>query len=149
MQNGGFMNPSIPRPLVRLNQTFIAFNGLAYLLFHQQVFLVLPLMVCFSSVFFNFNPIIKWGKFFLRKPLNEYHQEDKAQQQFNQMLAMSMFVAAYFSWFMGWTFASYIFATMVFLASTIALFGFCIGCFIQFQYKMYKYRRAALKADYE
>lgn len=137
---------TIPKPLVRLNQSFVAINAILYLLTSNLIFLVLPIIVGLSAVLFNYNPLFVIGKRFLKKPLYEYTQEDKPQQQFNQILALSMFSLAFISFIIGQMLISFIFAIMVFLASTIALMGFCIGCFIHYQFHMWKYRRSLLKS---
>lgn len=137
---------TIPRPLVRMNQTFVATNAILYLLTSHLVFLVLPIIIGFTSVLINYNPLFVIGKKFLKKPMFDYIQEDKAQQRFNQILALSMFSLAFISSIINQMLLSYIFAIMVFLASTIALMGFCIGCFIHYQYHMWKYRRSLVKA---
>lgn len=137
---------TIPRPLVRFNQLFISISALAYIVTMNRAFLVLPIIFGIFSVLFNFNPLFIIGKKFLRKSLNEYIQEDRAQQRFNQILALSMFILAFVSSFMNLITISYIFSIMVFLASFIALLGFCIGCFIHYQYHMWKYRRSIIKA---
>jgi len=137
---------TIPRPLVRLNQTFVATSAILYLLTSHLVFLVLPIIIGLTSVLINYNPLFVIGKKFLKKPMFDYIQEDKAQQRFNQILALSMFSLAFISSIINQMLLSYIFAIMVFLASTIALMGFCIGCFIHYQYHMWKYRRSLVKA---
>jgi uncharacterized membrane protein len=137
---------TIPRPLVRMNQTFVATNAILYLLTSHLVLLVLPIIIGLTSVLINYNPLFVIGKKFLKKPMFDYIQEDKAQQRFNQILALSMFSLAFMSSIINQMLLSYIFAIMVFLASTIALMGFCIGCFIHYQYHMWKYRRSLIKA---
>lgn len=137
---------TIPKPLVRINQSFVAINALLYLVFRQPLFLVLPILVGFTSILFDFNPLFVIGKKFLKKPMFEYIQEDKAQQRFNQILALSMYTFSFISYLIGQFTLSYIFAIMVLIASTVALLGFCIGCFIHYQYHMWKYRRSLVKA---
>jgi hypothetical protein len=136
---------TIPRPLVRLNQMVIAISSILYLISGNNFILLFPIITCASSLFFNFNPIMVVGKRFLRKPLNEYVQEDKAQQRFNQILAFSMLVLSYVFSLLNFSILSLVFASMVFVASTVALLGFCIGCFIHYQYHMWKYRRSLIK----
>ena len=137
---------SIPRPLVRINQSFIALSALLYLISSQVYFLILPIVFGITSLVLNYNPIIEFSKKFLKKPKNEYIQEDVAQQRFNQMLALTMFVLSFISYYLNIQWLSVTFAIMVFLASTIAVLGFCIGCFIHYQFNMWKYRRSLLKA---
>lgn len=136
---------TIPRPLVRLNQVFIAISSIAYIISGNSIILLFPILSCLSSLFLNFNPIMALGKSFLRKPLNEYIQEDKAQQRFNQILAFSMLVLSYTFSLLNLNILSIVFASMVFIASTVALLGFCVGCFIHYQYHMWKYRRSLIK----
>jgi len=136
---------TIPRPLVRLNQVFIAISSIAYIISGNSIILLFPILSCLFSLFLNFNPIMAFGKQFLRKPLNEYIQEDKAQQRFNQILAFSMLVLSYSFSLFNLNILSIVFASMVFIASTVALLGFCIGCYIHYQYHMWKYRRSLIK----
>lgn len=138
---------SIPRPLVRLNQSMIAISSILSIVTGFSWILLVPIMIGISSLFFNYNPLMDFGKRFLRKPLNEYLQEDKEQQRFNQILALSMLTLAYLSSMLGFSIISYVFATMVFLASSVAKLGFCIGCFIHYQYNMWKYRRSLIKSS--
>ncbi|WP_373566085.1 DUF4395 family protein [Mesobacillus foraminis] len=50
--------------------------------------------------------------------------------------------AGFFSFAWGWTAAGYVFTIIVALAAFIAILGFCIGCFLLFQWKQYTYRRS-------
>jgi len=134
---------SIPRPLVRLNQLSIALSSILFIVTNQNLILLLPIFIGLSSLIFDYNPLMVLGKKFLKKPMKEYIQEDKAQQRFNQILAVSMLILAFISNVLNMTILSVIFTTMVFLASSIAILGFCIGCFIHFQYHMLKYRRSS------
>lgn len=133
---------SIPRPLVRLNQLSIAISSLLFILTGYSLILIIPISLGLSSLIFDYNPLMVFGKNLLKKPMNEYIQEDKIQQRFNQILAVSMLIIAYISSVLNLTILSIMFATMVFLASSIAILGFCIGCFIHFQFHMWKYRRS-------
>jgi len=134
---------SIPRPLVRLNQLSIALSSILFIVTNQNLILLLPILIGLSSLIFDYNPLMVLGKKFLKKPMKEYIQEDKTQQRFNQILAVSMLVLAFISSVLNKTILSIVFSTMVFLASSIAIMGFCIGCFIHFQYHMWKYRRSS------
>jgi hypothetical protein len=136
---------TIPRPLVRLNQMFIAISSFMYIISGYNFILLFPILACLSSLFLSFNPIMALGKRFLKKPLNEYIQDDKAQQRFNQILAFSMLVLSYSFSLLKLNILSVVFASMVFIASTVALLGFCIGCYIHYQYHMWKYRRSLIK----
>lgn len=136
---------TIPQPLVRLNQSMIAISSVTYLITGASWILIFPILTGFTSLVFDYNPLMKLGKQFLKKPVNEYIQEDKTQQRFNQILALTMLLVAFVSNGLNLFIVSYIFAFMVFIASTVALMGFCIGCFIHYQYHMWKYRKSLLE----
>ncbi|WP_347550126.1 DUF4395 domain-containing protein [Pseudalkalibacillus hwajinpoensis] len=133
---------SIPRPLVRLNQSFIFIFATSFVLFSQWIFLALPLGVGLMGLLFHFNPIIKVGKSFLRKPMNSYIPEDADQQNFNQKIAVILLTVSLIFHIAGVQWLSFTAAIMVALASLVAILGFCIGCFIRFQWKQFQYKRS-------
>lgn len=131
----------IPRPLVKTNQAFIVISVLLTWLTGAHWILALPLAAGLSGLLFGYNPVIKLAGQFLRKERSSYLQEDWDQQQFNQSIAVFCLAGGLISYLAGWTFASAIFTAMVAVAARVALLGFCIGCFIHYQWKMYTYRR--------
>lgn len=132
---------TIPRPMIRSNQWAIIFSVILFTITNQAWILLIPLLSGLSSLSFQVHPIMLISKQFLKKPLSSYIQEDILQQRFNQTLAVVMLAASYVSALFGFTFLSLVFAALVFLACSIAIGGFCIGCFIYFQISQYKYRR--------
>ncbi|MFJ7747583.1 DUF4395 domain-containing protein [Peribacillus sp. NPDC097295] len=133
---------SIPRPLVRTNQWFIFLSVVTALSTRQAWILSVPLVVGLLGLLFNFNPVMRIAKLFLKKELSAYIPEDHAQQQFNQLIAVVCLGFGLISFLLDWNVAGYIFTVMVGLASFIAILGFCIGCFILYQWKQYNYRRS-------
>ncbi len=134
-------NQNIPRPLVRANQWVIVISVIAFMITRQSVLLLPPLLSGLYSLFLNVHPIMEIAKRFLRKPLNEYGQEDKQQQRFNQILAVSMLLSAFISSLMGWTWLSLLFSIMVLTACSLAILGFCIGCYIHYQISLWRQRK--------
>ncbi|WP_062235544.1 DUF4395 domain-containing protein [Fictibacillus sp. FJAT-27399] len=134
---------SIPRPLVRLNQWFIVLSVAAVWLTGFEWVLLLPLAAGVSGLLFRFNPVMQFGKLFLQKPPSSYVPEEWNQQQFNQKIAVACLFFAYLSYILHYTIAAYVFTIMVFFAAFIAILGFCIGCFIRFQWQQYQYRRSS------
>ena len=82
------------------------------------------------------------AKRFLKKDPEEYVPEDWEQQQFNQKIAVICLGAGFISFLLGWKTVGYVFTIIVATAAFVAILGFCIGCFIHYQWKMYKYKRA-------
>lgn len=137
---------TIPRPLVRLNQWFIVISVVISLITGANWILALPLAAGLMGLLFRFNPVMKAGRLFLRKPLKDYIPEDWDQQQFNQLIAVICLAGALICNLLGFETAATVFSVMVALAAFIAILGFCIGCFIRFQYQQYRYRRSQSKA---
>lgn len=131
----------IPRPLVKINQTFIVVSVVLAWITGWSWLLALPLAAGLSGLFLGVNPVMKLASRFLRKPRSAYVLEDQEQQQFNQSIAVFCLAGGLVSFLAGWTVAAYLFTIMVAVAATVAILGFCIGCFIHYQWKMYSYRR--------
>jgi Domain of unknown function (DUF4395) len=134
---------SIPRPLVQLNQWFIVSTIVISWVFQIEFFLLLPFIVGMTALLFKYNPVIETGRLFLKNEPSTYPQEDADQQQFNNIIAVSCLGAAIISALAGRGTGFYIFSSMVFVAASVALAGFCIGCFIRFQWKRFQYKRSS------
>ncbi|WP_317890807.1 DUF4395 domain-containing protein [Paenibacillus arenilitoris] len=133
-------SPSIPRPLVRTNQWVIVLSVILTWVTGGYWILAVPLIAGLMGVLFDFNPVMYAAKAFLKKNPSAYAPEDKGQQKFNQVLAILFLLAALVGYLMHWTVLAYAASAMVCLAASIAILGFCIGCFIHYQWTQYKYR---------
>jgi membrane associated rhomboid family serine protease len=133
---------SIPRPLVKTNQWVIVVSVvLTWISGHAWVLLV-PFISGLLGLLFGFNPIMQIAKQFLKKDPKAYLPEDWEQQQFNQKIACTCLGVGFISFMLGWNILGYVFTTMVAIAAFVAILGFCIGCFILYQWKQYQFRRA-------
>lgn len=135
---------SIPRPLVRTNQWIIFISAVLTIVFAEGWFLIVPLLAGVSGIFFQYNPIMNFAKHFLKKKPADYIPEDWEQQQFNQKIAVFCLAGGFIGFMLGWETMGYVFTAMVATASFVAILGFCIGCFIHYQWRMYQYKRANL-----
>ena len=134
---------SIPRPLVKANQTVIIIISVLLTWMTQiEWILLIPLLAGLSGILFGYNPVMQLAKQFLKKPLRSYVPEDWEQQQFNQKIAVFCLSVGFISFLFGWNTAGYVFTIMVATAAFIAILGFCIGCFILYQWKQFQYRRS-------
>ncbi|WLR57166.1 DUF4395 domain-containing protein [Mesobacillus subterraneus] len=134
---------SIPQPLVRTNQWFIVISVLITWLTGIEWILTLPLLAGVSGLLFGYNPVMRIARHFLRKQPSDYIPEDWEQQQFNQKIAVVCLAGGLISYASGLTAFGLIFTAMVALAAFVAILGFCIGCFIRFQWSKYKSKRPA------
>ncbi|NYF24866.1 DUF4395 domain-containing protein [Sporosarcina sp. JAI121] len=132
---------SIPKPLVMANQYTIIISVVIALMTQSAWVLLIPLIANLSSLLIGFHPILAIVKRFLTKPTNQYIQEDYAQLRFNQWLAVGFLLTASVSFLLDWSILFNVATIMVGIAALIATLGFCIGCFIRFQYQQWSYRR--------
>lgn len=137
----GINMKTIPKPLVLANQWTIVMSVVLSLITQTAWILLIPLISCLLGLLAGFNPILAVVKKFLTKPANQYVQEDYDQLQFNQWLAVGFLVIACISYLMKWTVLFNIATVMVGIAALVAILGFCVGCFIRFQYQQWTYRR--------
>ncbi|MEK4630147.1 MAG: DUF4395 domain-containing protein [Solibacillus sp.] len=133
---------SIPRPLVRVNQWTIFSSVVLTWLTGYYLILAIPLIANLLGIFTGFNPIMRFAKLFLKKEMKEYIPEDSQQQTFNATIASSCLAGGLIGYIMNWPILAYSFTIMVAVASFVAILGFCIGCFIHFQWKQFMYRRS-------
>ena len=133
---------SIPRPLVKTNQWVIVLSVVLTWVSGIEWLLLIPLLSGLSGLLFGFNPIMQLAKQFLKKDPKAYIPEDWEQQQFNQKIAVSCLAIGFISFLAGWNTLGYIFTILVAVAAFVAILGFCIGCFIHYQWRQYKYRRS-------
>ena len=132
---------TIPKPLVLANQWTIVLSVIISLITQSAWILFIPLVSGLLSLFTGFNPVLALVKQFLSKSPDQYEQEDYDQLQFNQWMAVGFLLVATISFFMNWSVLFNIATVMVGIAALVAIMGFCIGCFIRFQYQQWNYRR--------
>lgn len=137
----GFKVKTIPKPLVMVNQWTIVLSVIISLITQSVWILLIPLVANVSSLLTGVHPILLIAKRFLSKPTTQYIQEDYAQLRFNQWLAVAFLVVASISFLLNWSLLFNIATVMVGLAASVAIAGFCIGCFVRFQFQQWNYRR--------
>lgn len=62
-------------------------------------------------------------------------------QRFNNVLAVLFLTLALVSFGLDWQVAGYIFSSMLLLAASAALLGYCVGCTVYFWYKQLRASR--------
>ncbi|MDR0199716.1 MAG: DUF4395 domain-containing protein [Streptococcaceae bacterium] len=131
----------VPRPLVRTNQVVILLSIIAAFSTHLYWILLLPILAGLSGILLNRNFVIRSARHFLRKKPSEYVQEDKSDLRFNQIIATTLLTLSLISLLLGNFILGIIFAAFVFIAASVAIAGFCIGCFLHYQLRQWLYRR--------
>lgn len=137
----------IPAPYVRANQFFLILSVASALLSGSYSLLILPLITGVVALAVRKNPIFSLVKPFLNKPLSQYSMEDALQQRFNQWIAVICLVVSLSGFALRLQAIGFIFSIMVAISAAIALMGFCIGCFIRFQFNQWRHKFRASHLD--
>ncbi|MBU9722031.1 MULTISPECIES: DUF4395 domain-containing protein [Bacillaceae] len=131
----------IPVTLVKANQLMLVLLTLTSILF-QNIYIV---MFTFGLIVLSliFGPranvamqIAKW----VIKDLKNDETEAVVLLRFNQIIASSLLFIAIITFLITQHWIAWVFVGMVTVAASIALAGFCIGCFLYYQYKRLLYK---------
>ncbi len=139
---------TIPRPIIRTNQWFIFLSVIVSWFTGLEWVLLLPLIAGLSGLLFSYNPVMKIARYLLKKELSSYIQEDREQQKFNQWIATILLISALIGARIGSEILYYLSSGFVAAASLIAIMGFCVGCFVRYQWNRYRYQRIQRKKSY-
>lgn len=132
----------IPLPIVRLNRVVLV-SGVV-------IAFVLQAPVIIAALFLVIAPAALWGrraslifkigsKVFAKQNPNA-EQEDPRLQRFNNSIAALMLGGATIAFLLGaWT-IGWILAFGVAAAALVALLGFCVGCFLYYQFRLQRTR---------
>ncbi|MDE5416238.1 DUF4395 domain-containing protein [Alkalihalobacterium chitinilyticum] len=130
----------IPKSYVRANQCVMVVLTVFSILLQNVSLLALTLLIVLLPLLFGpkANITFKVAKMLIKNVSND-ETEAAELQRFNQTIAASLLGIALIvllttgHWF-GWVLVG-----MVTVAASVALLGFCVGCFMYFQFKKMKY----------
>lgn len=135
-------NIGIPLPIVTLNRIFLTF-GVLFALISQHVWITTLLFVLLlPAVLFgkNYSPIYLLGSVLFKSIIKSAKYEDAALQRFNNTIAVTLLGISQIFFLFNQIIVGWIFASMVMIASGVALLGFCVGCFLYYQFKIQRYK---------
>lgn len=130
----------IPINYIRTNQVILAVLTLSSIVLQNGWLLLV-------TFFFVITPLIIGSKgnisFYIAKrmfpKINGEKTEAAELQRFNQTIAATLLTIALLVYFLTASWIAWLFVGMVFAAVTVALMGYCVGCFFYFQWKKFKY----------
>ncbi|MFH5184506.1 DUF4395 domain-containing protein [Paenibacillus sp. TAB 01] len=134
----------IPIPYVRANQTGIVLFIVLGIILQQPAWIIVLwlIQVAGLSLGARGNLFIRLTAPLLARKAKQSAGEAVELQRFNNSIAVGLLTIAVLCFWIGpASIAGYIFAGMVALAAFIAICGFCVGCFLYFQYKQNFRRR--------
>lgn len=132
----------VPLPVVNLNRAILAIGILLALIFQQVWITTILFLILLPTTLFGrkYSLIFYIGQFLLKKHIPKAEREDQRLQRFNNTIAATLLGISQILFAVGLPTAGWIFAGFVMLASGIALAGFCVGCFLYYQFKLNRYR---------
>jgi hypothetical protein len=132
----------VPFPIVTLNRAVLTFGVLVSLLTQQIWIITILFLIILPTTLFGkrFSLVYYIGNILFKKQIQNSHYEDAGLQRFNNTIATTLLGFNQISFLAGQSILGWIFASMVMLASGVALLGFCIGCFLYYQFKIQRYR---------
>ncbi len=141
-QSSNNTHSGIPMPIVTLNRMVLTFGILLALLTQQSWITTLLFLVLLPTVLLGkrFSLIYWVGSILFQQKIQTAEYEDAGLQRFNNTIATTLLGFAQIFFIMGQPVLAWIFAGMVMVASGIALLGFCVGCYLYYQFKIQRYR---------
>lgn len=132
----------IPQPIVTLNRSVIVGGVLLALVLRQPLittalFLVLLVAVTFGQ---RYSLIFRLGSLLFAARNRTAPREDRRLMRFNNSIAVVMFGLAQIAFLARVPLLGWALSLGVALAAGVALAGFCVGCFLYFQFKLQRYR---------
>ncbi|HZG78174.1 MAG TPA: DUF4395 domain-containing protein [Paenibacillus sp.] len=130
-----------PLHWVRANQLGILLCVVACVIVQQALVLAIPLAVQLISRWagIRYNVFVR-----VFSPLfpKSARTESRELLRFNNLLAILFLTTALITWLLQATAVAYVALAMLTAAVVAALCGFCVGCFVYFQWKQLKARRS-------
>lgn len=136
------VNNGIPLPIVTLNRAFLTFGILIALLTDQIWITTLIFIIILPAAVLGkrYSLIYHLGSKLLAKQIINSDYEDAALQRFNNTIAASLLAFSQLFFMINQAIVGWVFAGMVMVASGVALLGFCVGCFLYYQFKIQRYK---------
>lgn len=132
----------IPLPIVKLNRWVLVGGVLSGVLLQQPLATTLLFGLLLPATLFGQrgSPIFWIGSRLLTRWNAAAPTEDRRMQRFNNAIATVLLGAAQVAFLLGAPVVGWACALAVALAASVALAGFCVGCFIFLHFKLYRFR---------
>ena len=141
----------IPYPIVAVNRGIIVGGVLLALWTNQPLITTVILALLLPAALFGrrASPIFRIGSVLFREAIAHAPVEDQRVQRFNNIIAVVMLGAAQIAFLLGTAWLGWVFSVAVAFAALVALCGFCVGCFLYFQFRINRSRlfRAGARAE--
>jgi hypothetical protein len=132
----------IPLPVVLLNRWTLVVGVVLTIVLQQPLISTALFAILLPATLFGQKGslIFQVGTLVFARQCATAHTEDRRVQRFNNSIATILLGLAQIAFILGVTVLGYVFAGMVAVAAGVALAGFCVGCFLYFQFNLQRYR---------
>lgn len=132
----------IPQTLVRANQWMMVILTLLAIIFQSIWLLVITAIFIYTSLAFGPKANVAFiiTKQLTTIDLSKDDTESAVLTRFNQSIAASLITIAIILYIFTNHWLTWVITGMVTVAATVALLGFCVGCFLYYQFKKQSYR---------
>lgn len=132
----------IPLPIVTLNRVVLLAGITAAIVFQQPLVTTALFFIILSAIVFGKKGSLIFmvgSRLFEKQNLNAA-TEDPKLMRFNNSIAAILLGGAQISFLLGAPLAGWIFSGIVAIAASVALAGFCFGCFLFYQFNLQRYK---------
>ncbi len=132
----------IPMPIVRLNRWTLLGGILLGLALQQPLVTTFLFLILLPAVLYGqrYSLIFQVGKRVLASCLRGAEGEDRRLMRFNNSIAVVLLGLSKVAFLFGLPVLGWAFSLMVAAAASVALAGFCFGCFLFLRFRLYRYR---------
>ncbi len=132
----------VPLPIVRLNRIVLAAGVIVALALNQPLITTALFLLILPAALFGrrASPIYHVGRRIFAKQIPAAPAEDFRVQRFNNLIAATLLGTGQVAFVLGVPVAGWALSLAVAIAATVALLGFCLGCFLYYQFRLQRHR---------
>ncbi len=132
----------IPLPIVKLNRVVLLAGIASAIVFQLPIVTTVLFFIILSAVVFGKNGSLIFfvGSRLFAKQNMTAESEDPRLMRFNNSIAAILLGGAQIAFISGAPLVGWILSGMVAVAATIALAGFCFGCFLFYQFNLQRFK---------
>lgn len=132
----------VPMPIVKLNRWMLVLGILGGLLLNQPLVTTALLLVLLPTVLWGQRASLVFhiGSRLFAAQIPTAEREDRRLMRFTNSIACLLLGAAQVAFLTGLPVLGWSLALAVVVAASVALLGFCVGCFLYYQFKLNRFR---------
>ncbi len=132
----------VPMPIVTLNRATLVVGIVAGVLLQQPLLTTALFLILLPAVLGGqrWSLIAIVGRKLFARQIPHAEREDRRLMRFNNTIALVLLGLAQIAFVLGLPVVGWALALMVAVAASVALAGFCVGCFTYYHFRLNRYR---------